>query len=389
MKLSSTLSAALAISPALAAPTARATNTSSARLIYSNSGHIFLGSFDGTSVSTTLDAPVPGTIPSWLNFVAPNTLYAVDEGSSSTFLYNVDADANAVKEVTRVQGSAGVVHLEVNKAGTRMLGAGFGSGNIDVWDIEGGGLTLLKTIQSPGPVGPDTTRQASPHPHMAVNDPTGRFFVVNDLGTDSILVIDSQDDAFEIVNRVAVVPGSGPRHGVFYPAGAAQATHYFVLCEMGNIVVAYSLQYTDNGKGIEFETTQVLNSFGPNSQTPAGAAAGELVLSPDSKDLYLSNRLSGQATDNIAHIKIIDQGADVLKLLFIDTVSSGGGRPRMFSISNDGNSLFVTNQDGPLGVAVISRNPQDGSLNADFTGSIDASAFGEAGNGPQFIQQIQ
>ncbi|KAL6860831.1 putative isomerase YbhE [Trichoderma novae-zelandiae] len=384
---SSTLSAALAISPALAAPTARA--ASSARLVYSNSGHIFLGSFDGSSVSTTLDAPVPNTIPSWLNFVGPNALYAVDEGSSNTFLYNVDVDANTVTEVTSVQGSAGVVHLEVNKAKTRMLGAGFGSGNIDVWNIEDGGLTLLKTTQSPGPVGPDTTRQDAPHPHMAVNDPTGRFFAVNDLGTDSILVIDSQDDAFEIVNRVAVVPGSGPRHGVFYPIGAAQATHYFVLCEMGNIVVAYSLSYTDNGKGIEFETTQVLDSFGPNSQTPAGAAAGELVLSPDNKDLYLSNRLSGQATDNIAHIKIIDQGANVLRLLFINTVSSGGVRPRMFSISNDGDSLFVTNQDGPLGVAVISRNPQDGSLDVNFTGSIEASAFGEAGNGPQFIQQIQ
>ncbi|PTB74924.1 putative isomerase YbhE [Trichoderma longibrachiatum ATCC 18648] len=280
MKLTSTLSAALAISPALAAPTARAITTS-ARLIYSNSGHIFLGSFNGTSLSTTLDAPVPGTIPSWLKFIPPNTLYAVDEGSSSTSLYNVNVAANTVTEFTRAQGSPGVVHLEVNKAGTRMLGAGFGSGNIDVWDIEGGGLTLLKTIPSPGPVGPDTARQASPHPHMA------------------------------------------------------------------------------------------------------------LVLSPDSKDLYLSNRLSGQATDNIAHIKIIDQGAGVLKLLFINTVSSGGGRPRMFSISNDGNSLFVTNQDGPLGVAVISRNPQDGSLDANFTGSIEASAFGDTGNGPQFIQQIQ
>ncbi|KAL6690959.1 Lactonase, 7-bladed beta-propeller domain-containing protein [Trichoderma pleuroticola] len=385
MKLSSTLSAALAASPALAAPTAEA--ASSAKVVYANSGHIYLASYDGSKFTTTTNSSFRNTDPSWLAYVAPNSLYAVNDIASNTFLYSIDVNGNAIKQVTNKQGSGGVVHLEVNKANTRMLGAGYGSGKIDVWNIENGGLTLIKSIQSPGPVGPNPNQDA-PHPHQTVNDPTGRFFVANDLGTDSILVIDSQNDAFNIVNKFAIVPGGvGPRHGVFFPFGAARATHYFLLCELGNVLIAYKVTYTDDGRGLAFETTQVLNSFGPNTRAPAGAGAGELVLSPDNKDLYLSNRLTGQATDNIAHVKIIDNGAGNLRLLWINSVSSGGGRPRMFSISNDGSSLFVTNQDGPLGVTAISRNADDGSLGTSFQGTISSGAFGS--EGPQYIKQIQ
>ncbi|RFU78651.1 carboxy-cis,cis-muconate cyclase [Trichoderma arundinaceum] len=383
MRFSSTVSAALAASPAFAAPTAEA--ASPARVVYANSGHIYLASYDGSRFTTTANSSFPNTDPSWLAFVEPNLLYAVNDIASNTFLYNVDINGNTIKQVTNKQGSGGVVHLEVNKAKTRMLGAGYGSGKIDVWNIENGGLKLIKSIQSPGPASPN---QDGPHPHQSVNDPTGRYFFVNDLGTDSILVIDSQNDAFNIVNRVSVVPaGTGPRHGVFYPFGAAQPSHYFVLCELGNVVISYRLNYTDNGKGVEFTTTQVLNSFGPNNQVPAGAGAGELVLSPDNKDLYLSNRLTGQATDNIAHIKIIQIDSNSVALLWINSVSSGGTGPRMFSISNDGNTLFVTNQNGALGVAAISRNATDGSLDPNFHGTISNNAFG--GDGPQYIKQLQ
>ncbi|KAL7933128.1 Lactonase, 7-bladed beta-propeller domain-containing protein [Trichoderma chlorosporum] len=388
MRFSSALSAALAASPAFAAPTAEA--ASSARVVYANSGHIYLASYDGSKFTTTLNSSFRNTDPSWLAYVAPNSLYAVNDIASNTFLYSIDVNSNTIKQVTNKQGSGGVVHLEVNKANTRMLGAGYGSGKIDVWNIENGGLTLIKSIQSTGPLGPNPDRQDAPHPHQTVNDPTGRYFVANDLGTDSILVIDSQNDAFNIVNRFSVVPaGSGPRHGVFYPFGAAQATHYFLLCEMGNVVIAYKVNYVDDGRGMTFETTQVLNTFGPNTVAPSGAGAGELVLSPDNKDLYLSNRLTGQATDNIAHVKIIDQGAGNLSLLWINSVSSGGTGPRMFSISNDGSSLFVTNQDGALGVTAISRNATDGSLDTSFHGTISSSAFGQSGQGPQYIKQIQ
>ncbi|KAF3073557.1 putative 6-phosphogluconolactonase [Trichoderma lentiforme] len=388
MKFSSTLSAALAASPALAAPTSEA--ASSAKVVYANSGHIYLASYDGTKFTTTVNSSFRNTDPSWLAYVAPNSLYAVNDIASNTFLYNIDVNGNAIKQVTNKQGSGGVVHLEVNKNNTRMLGAGYGSGKIDVWNIENGGLTLIKSIQSTGPLGPNPDRQDAPHPHQTVNDPTGRFFVANDLGTDSILVIDSQNDAFNIVNRFPVVPaGAGPRHGVFFPFGAAQATHYFLLCEMGNVVIAYKVTYTDDGRGMTFETTQVLNTFGPNTVAPAGAGAGELVLSPDNKDLYLSNRLTGQATDNIAHVKIIDNGAGNLRLLWINSVSSGGTGPRMFSISNDGSSLFVTNQDGALGVTAISRKADDGSLDTNFHGTISSGAFGQSGQGPQYIKQIQ
>ncbi|UKZ74915.1 hypothetical protein TrVFT333_002585 [Trichoderma virens FT-333] len=365
MRFSATLSAALAASPALAAPTAEA--ASSARVVYANSGHIYLATYDGSKFTTTLNSSFKNTDPSWLAFVPPNSLYAVNDIASNTFLYNIDVNGNTIKQVTNKQGSSGVVHLEVNKANTRMLGAGYGSGKIDVWNIENGGLTLIKSIKSTGPLGPNPDRQDAPHPHQTVNDPTGRFFLANDLGTDSILVIDSQNDAFNIVNRFPVVPaGAGPRHGVFYPFGAAQATHYFLVCEMGNVVIAYRVTYTNDGTGMAFETTQVLNTFGPNSVAPAGAGAGELVLSPITR----------------TWCRCLEASLDQLGLLRRHC-------PRMFSISNDGSSLFVTNQNGALGVTAISRKADDGSLDTNFHGTISSGAFGSSGQGPQYIKQIQ
>ncbi|KFA68466.1 hypothetical protein S40285_09111, partial [Stachybotrys chlorohalonatus IBT 40285] len=57
--------------------------------------------------------------------------------------------------------------------------------------------------------------------------------------TLTIYVIDSADDAYEVVYTVRVSPaGCGPRHGVFYPPGeGTRATHYFVVCEPANLIM--------------------------------------------------------------------------------------------------------------------------------------------------------
>ncbi|KAG5915070.1 hypothetical protein E4U42_000158 [Claviceps africana] len=236
-------------------------------------------------------------------------------------------------------------------------------------------------------------RQARPHPHQAVPDPSGRYFAVNDLGTDRVLVLDGAADAFSLVNHVPVEPaGCGPRHGAFFPVGASRATHYLVVCEMKNLVNVYSLAY-GGPRGIDFNFEQSLSTLSAAGSVPA-AAAGELVIAPDNRNVYVSNRLSGP-TDTIANFRIVAVPAPrtstacyrrAIRLELAGLTSTGGKNPRMFSIAHDGQTLLVGNTEGDMAVVAMRRN-QDGTLPEKPVASIAAKAF-PGGKGPVFIQQI-
>lgn len=361
-----------------------------ARVLLSHTGNIYLADYisDTGTFNITLNETAKGD-PSWLAYAAPDCLYAVDEFSAAIYHYGIDLEKNTIELKGGKNGSVGVVHLEFNKDKTRMVGAAYGNGTIDVWDISNGGLQLMKTIKSDEPLGPNKLRQDAPHPHQANLDPTGRYFAVNDLGTDSILIIDSKDDAFEKRSIVRVEPaGCGPRHGVWYPRGAAKATHYIVGCEMLNKVIVYSVRYSYNN--VAFNKIQELSSYGDLSPANATSAAiGEVVLSPYNEDLYVSNRVSGNSTDFITHFKIKVSGYDegVAELTYHDTVSSGGLLPRMISISEKGSIVFSANQDGEFGVAAL-RVGNNGALKQKPVATLDNSLFGEKGFGPQFVQQV-
>jgi 6-phosphogluconolactonase (cycloisomerase 2 family) len=363
------------------------------------SGSVLAADFDGSSFKIVANNTIAGTSASWLLFKeGTNQLYAVDENSNTTRLFNFDIAANSLTLVQNATGSAGVVFLEFTADGTNMLGASFGQGTVDVWDVapDTGLLTLNTQLVSNDPLGPNTARQASPHPHQALLDPSGRFFVVNDLGTDTLLVIDSAADSFAITNHVRVQPpGCGPRHGVFWPplapgAAPAQATHYFLVCEVLSLVLVFELDYA-GGDTIEFTQVQTLSTFG-EAFPPANAttaAAGEIQVSVDGTDVYVSNRLTGNATDSIAHFGVEVGSAGEVSLAFRDTISSGGLVPRMFSLALGAERfVFVTNQGGDLGLVAFRRNA-DGSLDPTPAASLPVSVFGLDGFGPQFVQQIQ
>ncbi|KAK2605894.1 hypothetical protein QQS21_003734 [Conoideocrella luteorostrata] len=363
------------------------TRAAPSKVLLSGPSNIMIADFDGSKFGVALNKQVPGA-PTWMAYAKPDLLYAVDENSATTSLFHIDLAGNKIEQSANTTGSNGVVHLAFNKDHTRMVGAAYGSSAIDVFDVSNGGLKYIKSVKSNDNTGPVGDRQEKAHPHQAVLDPTGRYFAVPDLGTDRILILDSDKDSFEVINHVPIEPaGCGPRHGAFFPAGAAKATHYIVLCEIKNVVNVYSLKYGGD-KGIEFFTEQSISTF--PSATPPKAAAGELVIAPDSKSVYASNRLTGEATDNIAHFRVVQQSAEgsatcQIKLELVGLTSTGGKLPRMFSISEDGQFVLVGNQDGDLGVVALKRNP-DGTLEKNPAASIPANTLPN-GKGPAFVQQ--
>ncbi|ODA78054.1 hypothetical protein RJ55_06657 [Drechmeria coniospora] len=385
--LSSILAAQTAVASVLPAAqlTARQ-EASSARLLMSSSGNFFLADFANDKLSLLPKKPISGHA-SWVAVTkdAANDktlLYALDENGTNTTIFSLDAKTGDLVKGTGKIGSNGVVHLEFNKDKTRMVGSSYGDGTMDVWKTENGGLELLKTVVSDSALGPNKTRQSSRHPHQAVLDPTGRFFAVNDLGTDSIVVLDSKDDSFAIVNTQLVPePGCGPRHGSFFPVNSEKASHYMVVCEMTNKVHVFKVSY--DSSTIKMQPVQAISTFQDGGKHEH-AAAGELVVGPDNKSVYVSNRLDN--SDGIAHFRI-NPGRCGKLLEFVGATATGGTKPRMFSFSSDGKHVFVGNQAGELG-AVVLRRREDGTLEEKPVASIKASEFGEPEFGPSFVQQI-
>ncbi|KAM0342981.1 hypothetical protein ACHAPU_009011 [Fusarium lateritium] len=363
---------------------ASASGSSPARILLGNSGHIYIADFTPKTgkFELSMEQEIVGG-NSWMAFVAPNLLYAVDENSNELRLFELDLKTNKLTLKTKKTGSTGVVHLEFNPEKTRLVGAAYGNGTIDVWNTENGGLKLVKTLDSPGKLGPNEERQDAPYPHQANLDPSGRYFAVNDLGTDSVVVIDSKDDAYKIAKNIPIEAGCGPRHGVFYPRDAVKATHYIVACELSNQALVYSVKYEKNTLALEHY--QSISTFGKDAPPKdiKEAAVGEIILSPNNKDIYISNRLTGLKTDSIAHFTIAECGT----LTYADTVSTGGLLPRMMSFSLTGKHIFVGNQDGTNGLVALNRGP-DGKLTEKPVATLPGSAFGEAQFGPQYVQQI-
>ncbi|KAF9878068.1 carboxy-cis, cis-muconate cyclase [Colletotrichum karsti] len=398
MRFSSLVMSASAASAAVISR--QANSAASAKLLIGQPWAISIADYDGKEFKIVANLTEEGTSPSWMTVKEPNLLYAVDENSNFTRLYNYDTTANSLKFVANGTGASGVVSLAFNSDKTRLVGASYGEGKIDVWDVSSPTeLKLLKQLQATAALGPDQDGgQTANRAHQAILDPSGRFFAVNDLGSDTILVIDSKDDAYKVVNVHNVgTAGCGPRHGVWYPAKSDQATHYIVVCEMLNLVQVFKLDY--NGTGIGFTRTQELSTFGAAfpPATPDTAAAGEIALTSDNNHVYISNRLTGNDTDSIAHFKVKQTAAagaspckavaGGIELEFVDSVSSGGKVPRMFSLSCDDKTLFVANQQGTSGIVAFGRG-EDGKLTAGASLPLILTGAPENSGGFQFVQQI-
>lgn len=232
---------------------------------------------------------------------------------------------------------------------------------------------------------------------------------VPDLGADAIHVLAAggADGGYRLVNRVAVEPaGCGPRHGAFYPPGPGPATHLLVLCELANVVNVYAVDRAGAGdRGLDLRLVQSVSTFGPGAAHPK-AAAGELAVGPDGRDVYVSNRLTGDPDDHVAHFRVHGGGCKAkaqaqaqaqaaaakggngtLSLELVGHQSTHGQNPRMFSLTGDGALLLVANGKGESGIWGLARDGQTGVLAGAPLWNVSMADFG--GKGPQFVQQIR
>ncbi|PZX57635.1 6-phosphogluconolactonase (cycloisomerase 2 family) [Algoriphagus ratkowskyi] len=205
-------------------------------------------------------------------------------------------------------------------------------------------LTHLQTIKHEGS-SVNKDRQNSPHVHSTTFSPDGKFLLVADLGTDELSVYDFDSEAkepFTLNNAYKVTPGDGPRHLVFSPDGK----EILLVQEMTATLEILSF---DEGR---ISSKQRISLKADDYAGSVGAA--EIRLSPDGKNIYVSNR--GDANSLTIFAKK-DEGNYGL----IQQTTSGGLMPRNFNLTADGKYLLSANQ-ASNDIVVFERDLETGKL---------------------------
>jgi 6-phosphogluconolactonase len=263
-------------------------------------------------------------------------------------------------------GGAGPCHLSVDKSGSCVLVANYGSGSVALLPLRAGGQLSEPSVslQNHG-LSVNKQRQTGPHAHFIMPDPNNRFVLACDLGLDKVLVYQftapSLDEAASsgapVVKSsrsgmlspndppsMVVKPGSGPRHLAFHPNGR----FIYLLNELGSTLIAFSYDATlGTSKALQTISTLPEDFTGEN-------ISAEVGVHPSGKFVYASNR----GHDSIA-VFAVDQESG--KLGFRSRTPSGGKTPRHFAIEPSGRWLVAENQDSN-NVVVFAVDQERGTL---------------------------
>ncbi|MCQ4083324.1 lactonase family protein [Streptomyces sp. RB6PN25] len=306
----------------------------------------YIGSFTsagGNGITTVAHDPQTGALtevnrtgtvpdPSFLA-LSPDAavLYAVSEqpegGAAAISLQDPDAP-RPIGATVHVQGGA-PTHLCVIDG--YLLTANYTSGSISVLPIgPDGGVGEPSQVLTHEGRGPHPERQEGPHAHAVVPDPSGRWILGADLGTDTVRVyaLDTATGILRIHGEAALRPGTGPRHLAFHPRGHRA----YVVNELRSSVTVFAW------------------NAGTGTLTPIGSAAtvsldssdepnfpSEVVVSPDGRYVWVANR----GHDCIA---VLDLDAEGDHLELAGTTPCGGNWPRHLTLDPSGSRLYVANE---------------------------------------------
>jgi 6-phosphogluconolactonase len=243
----------------------------------------------------------------------------------------------------------GPSYVSVDKTGRYVLDANYGGGYVEVYSLAKDGSLDQQTalVQHEGSsVHPQ--RQTKPYAHWIRTDPTNKFGLVADLGTDRIVVYRFDAATGKLTPNdppfTKVTGGMGPRHLVFHP----NSRWLYATEEMANEVTAFNWD-AKKGTLTQFQSVKTLAEGFTEPST-----AAEIAVRADGKFLYASNR----GEDSIV-VYAIDQKTG--ELTFKQRVPSRGKVPRYFTFDPTNKWLIVSNQEG-ANLSVFSVDAKTGEL---------------------------
>jgi 6-phosphogluconolactonase (cycloisomerase 2 family) len=325
-----------------------------------------------------------GPSPSWLTLdQSTRTLYCLNEGNptpdqGSITSFKAYGSGWLIKTVEIVTPPAPVNLVQYGDSGRSAIAVAHYSGQLSSIVAENTTLTVQQTLNFTSTPGPIRDRQAGPHPHEAILDPTKQFMLVPDLGADLVRLFcwDPTSDVLAAHDPIQVPAGTGPRHAAFWSPNGSNSTdqlYLMVVGELSNAIIVYSTSYGADGIP-SFKQVYTTTSFG-NQTVPTGAAAAEIAVSPDNRFILVSNRNDSsiavkaangsiEYTDSLATFQPNSDGS----LNLVQLWSAGGSFPRQFSINKAGDKVAVALQLSSK-VVVFDRDVQSGNL-----GNISALA---------------
>jgi 6-phosphogluconolactonase (cycloisomerase 2 family) len=321
-------------------------------------------------------APIDIANPLWMEVdSARGLLFAASEvdtygpehtGTVSAFA--IDPADGALKLLNTVgSGGAAPTHISRHPSGRWLFVANYNGGSIAVLKIAADGRLSgpVEVKQMTHAPGYDPTKSLSsanlgvsdhtkPHMHMVHCDPTGRFVVAADAGSDRLCLWRFDLDSGRL--HPAAVPfvespaGSAPRHFVF----SADGKRLYVLREHDNMLAAYAFS-PETGA---LTWTQALSAL---PESFAGTSlCSELALSEDGRFLYAGNRFR----NSITTFEVLAPGE--VKRLGETWVQADF--PRSFALAPGGRFLIACNQRSD-NLTTFLVDPATGAL--DFTGRFE------------------
>ena len=285
-----------------------------------------------------------GPNPSFLA-LHPNgrVLYAANEveqyagaASGAVSAFSIDAATGELTLLGRHSSRGGApCYVSVDRTGHHAFVANYVGGSVAVLPLTADGslgdaVQLLSNTGS----GPRADRQDRPHAHSIVPDPSNRFALSADLGTDQIAIyaLDAGTAGSTVLTSaatavVALRPGAGPRHIAFHPGGR----FVYVTNELDATLAAFRFD----------SRTGALAPVGTVSLIETGAAGehfpADVHVAPSGRFVYASVR-----GDNTVVVHAINQTTGALT--FVQRVASGGNWPRNFGLDPSGRFLYVAHQ---------------------------------------------
>jgi 6-phosphogluconolactonase len=306
-------------------------------------GRAFIGSFTTAGGRGVITASVdPGTgalteVGATDAVANPSYLALSADGSVLCTVSETAAGAAAAFDVTGAQprltgtpvpvGGEDPTHLSI--VGRHVLTANYGSGSVTVLPLRGDRVGERQSVLAHHGKGPNAARQEGPHAHQVRADPSGRWVLSVDLGTDSVRIcaLDAATGTLTAHGETALKAGSGPRHLVFHPEG----THAYVLNELEPTLTVCRWD-ADAG---------TLRPVGETAVVPDGeyteTYASEIVVSHDGRFLWAANR----GHDSLS-VLALDRSRE--KPALVTTVGCGGHWPRDLALDLTGRRLYAANE---------------------------------------------
>lgn len=285
--------------------------------------------------------------PSYLAFSPDkNFVYAVSEMGENSKLagFYFDKNTGKLKFIqSQATFSADPCFLAVRNF--HIATANYSGGDISVFNRKMDG-TFSAPVEFVRHSAETDSNQKKSHVHQLKYSPDGKFLIATDLGTDELYVYkyigSPKYKTLNFVNKIKLKEKSGPRHFEINKKG----NRIYVIHENDGTLSVLSINKRGKLKLLQ-ETSLALKQ-------DTKAAAADIHLSPDEKFIYASNR--GNAND-LSCFSINKKGL----LSFVEQVSTEGKGPRNFTITPDGNYIFVGHQYSN-NISLFKRNKENGKL---------------------------